>query len=69
MMSDETELEMVRRHVREGREHVARQYSTINKIMVGNYPVELAEELLFLFQSIQIQHEAHLDRILKSNLP
>jgi hypothetical protein len=49
MMSGETELEMVRRHVREGSKHVARQYSIINKIRVGNYPVELAEELLFIF--------------------
>ena len=69
MMSGETELEMVRRHVREGIEHVARQYIIINKLRVGKYPVDLAEELLLVFQSVQIQHEAHLDRILKPNLP
>jgi len=68
MMSGETELEMVRRHVREGIEHVARQYTIINKLRMGNYSIELAEEILLVFQSIQIQHEAHLDRILKSNL-
>jgi hypothetical protein len=68
MMSGETELEMVRRHVREGIENVARQYTIINKLRVGNYSIELAEEVLLVFQSIQIQHELHLDRILKSNL-
>jgi hypothetical protein len=69
MMSGETELEMVRRHVREGIEHVARQYTIINKLRAGNYPTELAEEVLLVLQSVQIQHEAHLDRILKSHRP
>jgi hypothetical protein len=69
MMGGETELEMVRRHVREGIEHVARQYTIVNKLWAGNYPTELAEEVLLVFQRVQIQHEAHLDRLLKSNHP
>lgn len=47
---------------------VERPYTIINKLRVGNSSTELAEEMLLVFESIQIQYKAHLDRILKSNL-
>jgi ribosomal protein S5 len=63
MISDETELDMVRRHVRRGVIQVARQHEIIAKLRGANHPTQLAEAVLLAFQSVQVEHEAHLARI------
>jgi hypothetical protein len=63
MIPGETELEMVRRHVRRGLVHVARQHEIIANLRKANYPTQLAEDVLLTLQSVQIEHELHLKRI------
>lgn len=60
MGAEETELEMVRRHVREGEEHLASQRAVIERLKASNLPPEEAEALLDTFEELQRQHEAHL---------
>ena len=62
MREDETELEMVRRHVEEGVGHVARQRALITRLGEYNLPTQEAEALLVTFDDIQRQHEDHLAR-------
>jgi hypothetical protein len=54
---------MVRRHVREGYGHIARQCEIIAELRASGHSVVLAEALLATFQSTQSAHEAHLARI------
>lgn len=63
MNAGETELEMTRRHVREGAEHVANQRALIARLQEQALPTEEAEALLITFEDLQSQHEAHLARI------
>jgi hypothetical protein len=63
MISDETELEMVRRHVRRGLILVTRQRATLDRLRQANHPTQLAEAVLLSIQSVQAEHEAHLRRI------
>ena len=63
MSGDETELRMVERHVREGRAHVERQRAIVARLRAGGQPWEVAEQLLAEFETIQGQHEAHLERL------
>lgn len=58
----ETKLEMLRRHVREGVDHVARQRVLVARLREDGLPVEEAEALLATFEDLQRQHEAHLRR-------
>jgi hypothetical protein len=58
--ADETELEMVRRHVREGEEHLAKQRALIARLKTSHRPTEDAEALLDTFEDLQRQHKAHL---------
>ncbi|AWN37744.1 hypothetical protein DK427_20105 [Methylobacterium radiodurans] len=60
MEAGETELEMVRRHVRQGAEHVAKQRALVIRLRASGLPVEEAEALLGTFEDFQRQHEAHL---------
>lgn len=62
MGAEETELAMVRRHVREGGMHVARQRALVDRLKGDGLPVEEAEALLATFEELQRQHEAHLAR-------
>ena len=63
MISGETELDMVRRHVRRGLILVARQHEIIAKLREANHPTRVAEAVLLTIQSLQAEHEAHLRRI------
>ena len=63
MWRKETELEMVRRHVRQGAAGVTRQFQLMAKLRANGRPVEVAEQLLASFEESQWQHEAHLARL------
>jgi hypothetical protein len=60
MNAAESEIEMVRRHVREGAEHVAKQSALIARLKEHALPTGEAEALLANFEDLQQQHEAHL---------
>ncbi len=62
MVAEETELAMVRQHVREGGMNVARQKALVDRLRAKNLPVAEAEALLATFEDLQRQHEAHLAR-------
>jgi hypothetical protein len=62
MSAEESELEMVRRHVREGTGHVANQRALIIRLWEHCLPTAEAEALLANFEDLQGQHEAHLAR-------
>lgn len=59
----ETDLKMVRRHVRQGAARVARQSQLVAELRADGWPTEAAERLLANFEEIQRQHEAHLARL------
>ena len=63
MSEKETDLEMVRRHVRQGAAHVARQFQRVAKLRADGQSTEVAEQLLATFEESQRQHEAHLARL------
>jgi len=60
MSAGETKLEMLRRHVRQGAEHVANQRALIARLKDHALPTEQAEGLLANFEDLQRQHKAHL---------
>lgn len=62
MREGETELEMVRRHVKDGAEHIAKQRALSARLRQKGEPTEEAEALLATFEDIQNQHEDHLSR-------
>jgi hypothetical protein len=59
----ETELEMVSRHVRECNGRIARQRQIIDDLRAKNRSTVLAEDVLVLFKESQVLHEAHLKRL------
>ena len=63
MSEQEIELEKVRRHVRQGAEHVAQQHEIVAKLRARGQPTEAASQLLATFEATQRQHEAHLARL------
>lgn len=63
MSADESELEMVRRHVREGAGHVANQRALVIRLKGYGLPTAEAEALLATFEDSQAQHEAHLSKV------
>ena len=62
-MTGESELDMVKRHVRDGEVQVARQREIVAALGKTGRAVDMAESLLALFVSIQDAHLAHLTRI------
>jgi hypothetical protein len=60
MRPGETELEMVMRHVRQGREHLARQLQLIQRLNAKGLRTGEAERLLSNMEDLQRLHEAHL---------
>lgn len=65
-MPAETELEMVRRHVRQGLLAVKRQRELVIELQdKGAAAAETALALLDQFKDLQQQHEAHLARLEK----
>jgi hypothetical protein len=63
MAKDETELQMVQRHVREGEAHVQRQREIITKMSERDAPTDIAVTLLEAFQDTLRRHKAHLVRL------
>lgn len=53
---------MVRRHVEEGAEHIAKQCALIARLRQKGLPTDEAEALLVTFEDMQRQHEDHLAR-------
>ena len=60
MRPNETELQMVMRHVRDGGAIVARQTALIKRLAALGLPTDEAEELLVLLERIQSEHILHL---------
>ena len=60
MMIEETELEMVKRHVRQGEKHVSRQLEIITDMTRRCQHTDLAESLLF---NIAVSLRAHRDHL------
>lgn len=63
MSEYETELEMARRHVREGMGHVTRQREIIADFQEHGFPTDLARELLSQFEATLGEHQRHLVRL------
>lgn len=63
----EIEIEVAERHVREGARHIARQHEIIRDLTALGAPLELAIELLNLFEDMQATHIAHLERLQSSD--
>ncbi|THK37087.1 hypothetical protein EHS39_16725 [Ensifer sp. MPMI2T] len=63
MREGETEIEMVRRHVRDGAAVVARQQELVGRLLVNGLATQAAEQMLAQFESAQRQHQEHLDRL------
>lgn len=59
----ETELELVRHHVREGAGHVARQRKIVAGLHADAFLTEIAKQLLVVFEDAQRLHMAHLARL------
>lgn len=64
MVSPETELQMLDRHIRTGARHISRQREIIDRLIELGAPAEQAIELLDLFQVTQALHIAHRERLL-----
>ena len=62
----ETELETVRRHVREGAEHIARQREIVDRLPPKGEVAEMARALLAEYKKAQASHREHLARLLSS---
>jgi hypothetical protein len=60
----ETELEMVKRHVRQGERHVKRQREIVQELFDHKHPTVLAEQLLLAFEETLFDHRAHLARLM-----
>jgi putative SOS response-associated peptidase YedK len=63
MRPDETEIQMVQRHVREGAAILARHLALIRRLSDLDLPTDKAEELLVLLERVQYEHVAHLNRL------
>ncbi|MBX5160636.1 hypothetical protein HJB81_25660 [Rhizobium sp. NZLR1] len=63
MRPNETELQMVMRHVRDGAAIVARQTALIKRLAGLPLPTRQAEDLLVLLERIQSEHILHLQRL------
>jgi hypothetical protein len=61
--NSEKELQMVRRHVREGEARVQRQREIVMKMWEMGAPTNIAVTLLEAFQDTLRQHKAHLVRL------
>lgn len=63
MVRSETEIQMVQRHVREGRDILVRQHAVVDRLQGGGFATDRAEALLSEFQNSQALHEEHLARL------
>ncbi|WP_449410022.1 hypothetical protein [Methylobacterium komagatae] len=62
MNPEETELDMLRRHVRQGAGHIAKQRALVAKLKADGLSCEEAQALLATFEDLQRQHQEHLAR-------
>jgi hypothetical protein len=65
------DLMMARRHLAQaqravalGRSHIARQSEIVAELERGGHDARTAKQLLATFRDLQVQHEAHRDRLL-----
>ncbi|WP_406854640.1 hypothetical protein ABEG18_19115 [Alsobacter sp. KACC 23698] len=63
MAAQESEIDMVRRHVRDGMKCVTRQQQVVSQLPLGGRSRELAEALLRQFEIVQNEHSSHLARL------
>jgi hypothetical protein len=63
MAAQETELEMVRRHVREGEARVTRQREIVAGLPGDSDLRDMAESFLGDLENVLRQHKVHLARI------
>ncbi|RWC00321.1 MAG: hypothetical protein EOQ57_17135 [Mesorhizobium sp.] len=61
----QTVLEMLEQHVLLGERHIARQREIVADFHHKGFRTDLADELLNLFEQMQLLHVAHRDRIQK----
>ena len=64
-MASEPELQMVRRHIREGAAIVLRKTAIVAELTKAGHDSTMAESLLYVFETLQAQHVAHLGRIVE----
>ncbi|RWA62140.1 MAG: hypothetical protein EOQ27_15760 [Mesorhizobium sp.] len=62
----ETVLAMLEQHVLLGERHIARQREIVADFHHKGFRADLAEDLLTLFEQMQLLHVAHRDRLLNS---
>ncbi|RVD67190.1 hypothetical protein EN751_38110 [Mesorhizobium sp. M4A.F.Ca.ET.029.04.2.1] len=62
----ETVLAMLEQQVLLGERHIARQREIVADFHHKGFRADLAEDLLTLFEQMQILHVAHRDRLLNS---
>ena len=65
----ESELEMVRRHVREGERLLTHQRAIVARLQDGGHSTEVAEQLLANIEDSQRMHRNHLARLLEAGGP
>jgi hypothetical protein len=63
MLQSETELQMVQRHVHQGRDILVRQRAVVERLQASGFATDQAAALLSEFQNLQAQHEKHLTRL------
>ncbi len=63
MNTEESKLEMLRRHVREGAAHITQQRTLISRLQRAKISTADAYALLATFEELQRQHESHLAKV------
>jgi hypothetical protein len=57
----EAEIEMGKRHIREGEEHIARQEQIVGELRRDGHPTAEAESLLKVFRETLASHKDHME--------
>jgi hypothetical protein len=60
----ETDIEMVRRHIRKAEKHVVRQREIVANLPPNSDLAKTAQRLLIVFEENLENHQAHLARLL-----
>lgn len=64
----ETELEMVRRHIRQEEAHIENQHKIVARLHLSGRPTDTAYDLLAQFENTLRLHQDHLNRLLRKSL-
>ena len=67
MVTRETPLEIVRRHVLLGERHIERQQMIVQQLTELGAPIDQALALLDLFEEMQAMHVEHLRRLKRAS--